>query len=229
MLKCDTECESRFGGVTVSKFAVKNMECNICGRMNEVTILAMGQSQGTADLDFRPPEVRRSAMPLWLHKCDYCRNVFSTTDPMPEYEEKYIDSKEYVNCAGIAGLPELGKRFVKLALIYQHCKEFKNAGDAFLCAAWACDDEKLDVTAIICRRRALACYNEVDVARIPKRELPELKLRIVDMLRRAGMFDEAAAFAGHLKFRTEQYSRICRFQIERARAGDKKCYKIEDV
>lgn len=213
----------------MSKFAVKNMECNICGRMNEITILAMGQSQGTADLDFRPPEVRRSAMPLWLHKCDYCRNVFSTSEPMPEYEEKYIDSKEYVNCAGIAGLPELGKRFVKLALIYQHCKEFKNAGDAFLCAAWACDDEKLDVTAIICRRRALACYNEVDVSTIPKRELPELKLRIVDLLRRAGIFDEAAAFARRLKFRTEQYARICQFQIERAKAGDKKCYKIEEI
>lgn len=213
----------------MSKFAVKNMECNICGRSNEITVLAMASAQGTADLDFRPPEVRRSAMPLWVHKCDYCRNVFSTTDPMPEYEERYIDSKEYVNCAGIAGLSDLGKRFVKLALIYQHCKDYRRAGDAFLCAAWACDDERLDVTAIVCRKRALACYNEVDVLRVAKRELPELKLRIVDVLRRAGMFEEAAAFAGHLKFRTEQYIRIRDFQMERAQAGDKKCYRLEDI
>ncbi len=213
----------------MSKFAVKSMECNICGRSNEVTILAMASSRGTADLDFRPPEVRRSAMPLWVHKCDYCRNVFSTSEPMPEYEEKYIDSKEYVNCAGIAGLPELGKRFVKLALIYQHCKEYKKAGDAFLCAAWVCDDEKLDVTAIVCRKRALSCYNEVDASKVPKRELPELKLRIVDLLRRSGMFDDAAAFAGRLKFKTEQYARIQQFQIDRAKAGDKKCYRLEDV
>lgn len=213
----------------VSKFAVKNMECNICGRMNEITILAMGTSEGTADLDFRPPEVRRSAMPLWVHKCDYCRNVFSTTDPMPEYDEKYTDSKEYVNCANIAGLNEIGKRFVKLALIYQHCKEYRKAGDAFLCAAWSCDDEKLDVTAIVCRKRALTCYNEVDVSKIPKRELPELKLRIVDVLRRAALFEEAAVFAGKLKFRTEQYIKIQEFQIARAKAGDKKCYKLEDI
>lgn len=213
----------------MSKFAVKSMECNICGRSNEVTILAMASSRGTADLDFRPPEVRRSAMPLWVHKCDYCRNVFSTSEPMPECEEKYIDSKEYVNCAGIAGLPELGKRFVKLALIYQHCKEYKKAGDAFLCAAWVCDDEKLDVTAIVCRKRALSCYNEVDASKVPKRELPELKLRIVDLLRRSGMFDDAAAFAGRLKFKTEQYARIQQFQIDRAKAGDKKCYRLEDV
>lgn len=213
----------------MSKFAVKNMKCNICGRSNEITVLAMASAQGTADLDFRPPEVRRSAMPLWVHKCDYCRNVFSTTDPMPEYEEKYVDSKEYVNCAGIAGLSELGKRFVKLALIYQHCKDYRRAGDAFLCAAWTCDDERLDVTAIVCRKRALACYNEVDVSTLAKRELPELKLRVVDVLRRAGMFEEAAAFAGHLKFKTEQYIRIRDFQIIKAKAGDKGCYRLEDV
>lgn len=213
----------------MSKFAVKNMECNICGRMNEVTILAMASSHGTADLDFRPPEVRRSAMPLWVHKCDYCRNVFSTSDPMPDYKEKYIDSKEYVNCGGIANLPELGKRFVKLALIYQHCKEYKKAGDAFLCAAWACDDEKMDVTAIICRKRALTCYNEVDASQISKRELPELKLRIVDLLRRAGMFEEAVVFAKRLKFSKEQNIRIQQFQIAKAKAGDKSCYRLEDV
>lgn len=213
----------------MSKFAVKNMECNICGRMNEVTILAMASNRGLADLDFRPPEVRRSAMPLWVHKCDYCRNVFSTSEPMPDYAEKYIDSKEYVNCGGIAGLPELGKRFVKLALIYQHCKQYKKAGDAFLCAAWACDDEKLDVTAIVCRKRALTCYNEVDVSQISKRELPELKLRIVDLLRRSGMFDEAVLFANRLKFSKEQNIRIQEFQIAKAKALDKGCYNLEDI
>ncbi|MCH5281235.1 MAG: hypothetical protein J1E61_07155 [Lachnospiraceae bacterium] len=213
----------------MSKFVVKDIDCNICGRRNEVTILAMASTKGTADLDFRPAEDRRSAMPLWVHKCGYCRNVFSTSEAMPEYGEKYIDSKEYVNCANIAGLSDLGKRFVRLALIYQRCKEYRKAGDAFLCAAWACDDEKMDVTAIVCRKRALTCYNEVDVSAVPKRELPELKLRITDVLRRAGMFEEAAAFAKQLRFKTEQYIRIRDFQIERAKAGDKQCYKIEEI
>lgn len=213
----------------MSKFSVKKMECNICGRENEITVLAMANQQGTADLDFRPPEVRRSAMPLWVHKCDYCRNVFSTSEKMPDYEEKYIDSKEYVNCGGIASLPELARKFVKLALIYQHCGEYKKAGDAFLCAAWDCDDERMDVTAIVCRKRALACYNEVDVSQLSKRELPELKLRIVDMLRRAGMYDEAIDFAEHLKFHREQNIKIRDFEMELARAADKKCYRIEDI
>ena len=47
----------------MSKFDIKKMRCNICGREQEVTVLAMATQHGLPDLDFRPPEVRRSAMP----------------------------------------------------------------------------------------------------------------------------------------------------------------------
>lgn len=213
----------------MSKFDVKNMKCNICGRTNEVTYLAMGAQQGGPDLDGRPAEVRRSAMPLWIRKCDYCRNVFSTSEPMPEYEEKYIDSKEYVNCGNLTSLPDLAKRFVKIALIYKHCEEYKKAGDHYLHAAWACDDEKMDAMAIVCRKRALQCYNEVDGSKITKRELPDFMLRIMDILRRSGMYDEVIDFAGNCDFEDEKDASICDFQVEKAKERDKKCYRVEDV
>lgn len=213
----------------MSKFAVKNINCNICGRSNEITYLAMGAQTGGPDLDGRPAEVRRSAMPLWIKKCDYCRNVFSTSEAMPDYEEKFIDSKEYVNCGNIAGLSDQGKKFVKIALIYKHCKEYKKAGDHFLYAAWTCDDEKLDALAIVCRKRALKCYNEVNGSKLTKRELPDFMLRILDILRRTGMYDEVEAFAKCCNFLDEKDIAIANFQIEKASARDKKCYKIEDV
>ena len=34
----------------MSKFDVKSMKCNICGRVNEVTYLAMGSQQGGPDM-----------------------------------------------------------------------------------------------------------------------------------------------------------------------------------
>lgn len=213
----------------VSKFAVKYMKCNICGRENEVTYLAMGSQQGGPDLDYRPAEVRRSAMPLWVRKCDYCRNVFSTSEKMPEYEEKYIDSKEYVNCGNIAGLPEQAKRFVKIALIYRHCREFKKAGDYFLYAAWVCDDEKMDAVAIVCRKRALKCYNEVNGAKISARELPDFLLRILDVMRRAGLYDEVIEFASNCDFEDAKDAAVCNFQIRMAKEKNKKCFRIEDV
>ena len=213
----------------MSKFAVKNMKCNICGRVNEVTYLTMGSQQGGPDLDFRPAEVRRSAMPLWVRKCDYCRNVFSTSEEMPEYEEKYIDSKEYVNCGNIAGLPEQAKRFVKIGLIYKHCEDYKKAGDYFLYAAWACDDAGLDAIAIVCRKRALKYYNEVNGSKLAKRELPDFMLRILDILRRSGMYDEVLSFAENCNFEDTKDQAICEFQVQKAKERDKKCYRVEDV
>ena len=213
----------------MSKFNVTTQKCNICGRENEVTILTQAQSLGTADLDFRPAEVRRSAMPLWVKKCDYCRNVFSVTDPMPDYPPKYVDSKEFINCGGIAGLPDLGKKYVRLALIYVKAQEHRRAGNAYLCAAWACDDEKLDVTASICRKKALECYNNVDGRKLSKRELDEFMLRILDMLRRAGMFEEAIEFSRELDFENDQYFKMCEFGRKKAEERDKACYKISDI
>ena len=213
----------------MSKFDIKKMRCNICGREQEVTVLAMATQHGLPDLDFRPPEVRRSAMPLWVHRCDYCRNVFSTSEPMPEYDEKYIDSQEYTTCGGIASLPETGKLFVKEALIYQHVKDYLHAGNYYLYAAWTCDDERLDVIATACRKRALTCYNDVDGSKLSKRQLPELELRIVDILRRCAMYDDAIAIASRFRFKNEQYEQIRLFQIEMAKRQDKHCYRIEDT
>lgn len=168
-------------------------------------------------------------MPLWVRKCDYCRNVFSTSEKMPEYEEKYIDSKEYVNCGNIAGLPEQAKRFVKIGLIYKHCEDYKKAGDYFLYAAWACDDAGLDAIAIVCRKRALKYYNEVNGSKLAKRELPDFMLRILDILRRSGMYDEVLSFAENCNFEDTKDQAICEFQVQKAKERDKKCYRVEDV
>lgn len=213
----------------MSKFIVSKMKCNICGRENEVTTLAMASQQGTYDLDFRPPETKRSSMPLWIKKCDYCRNVFSTSLPMPDCDEKFINSQSFVNCGGIAGLPDLGKNFVKLALVFLHCGEYLNAGDHFLYAAWCCDDEGLDVTASVCRQKALEAYNEVNARTMTKRELLEMELRIVDMLRRCGMFEETIGFLNSIEVEDEKGQAICAFQAKKAAAKDKKCYRMEHI
>ena len=136
---------------------------------------------------------------------------------------------KYVNCGNIAGLPEQAKRFVKIGLIYKHCKEYKKAGDYFLYAAWSCDDAGLDAIAIVCRKRALKYYNEVNGSKLAKRELPDFMLRIMDILRRSGMYDEVLSFAENCDFGDPKDQAVCEFQIQKARERDKKCYRMEDV
>ena len=145
----------------MSKFVDKEMTCNICGHIWQVTILTATTTEGSADLDFRPPEKRRSAMPLWVHKCELCGAVLSVYETTPNVGQEFIASNKYQTCAGIGGLSENGKKFVKIALIYEQAGQMKKAGNYFLNAAWCCDDEGMDVNAKLCREEALRCWNEM--------------------------------------------------------------------
>lgn len=213
----------------MSKFIEKEMNCMMCGHVNTVTILTAATTEGSADLDSRPPEKRRSAMPLWVHQCEHCAAVFSVFEQTPKVEESFLKTQKYVNCAGIAGLPELAKAFVKIALIYEQAAEMKKAGNYFLNAAWCCDDEKLDVNAKLCRDEALRCWNEVDVAEINRRELPELQLKILDTLRRAEHYKEAKTFAKCIRTKDENMKQVIAFEISKSIEKDNGRYTLADA
>lgn len=213
----------------MSKFVEKNMTCVMCGHENAVTILTAATTQGAADLDSRPPEKRRSAMPLWVHACDRCKAVFSVFEDTPKVDKSFLDTQKYENCAGIAGLPELAKNFVKIALIYEQSGEVKKAGNYFLNAAWCCDDNKLYVNAKLCREEALRCWNMVDATEVNKRELPELQLKIIDTLRRSEHFKEAREFAKCVRTNDDNMKQVLAFEISKSIEKDTKCYTLLDA
>ena len=213
----------------MSKFVEKEISCMMCGHVNTVTILTSATTQGSADLDSRPPEKRRSAMPLWVHQCDHCAAVFSVFEDTPKVEKSFLTTQKYENCDGIAGLPSLAQSFVKIALIYEQAGEMKKAGNYFLNAAWCCDDEKLDVNAKQCRDEALRCWNQVDVAEINRREMPELQLKILDTLRRAEHYKDAKEFAKCVKTRDENMKQVLAFEISKSIQRDNRCYTLADA
>ena len=213
----------------MSKFIEKDMNCVMCGHISRVPILTAATTEGSADLDSRPPEKRRSAMPLWVHQCETCGAVFSVFEQTPKVDSSFLGTQKYQNCAGIAGLPELAKSFVRIALIYEQAGEMKKAGNYFLNAAWCCDDEKLDVNAKQCRDEALRCWNEVEVAEINKRELPELQLKILDTLRRAEHYKEAKTFAKCIRTKDENMKQVLAFEISKSIEKDKDCYTLADA
>lgn len=213
----------------MSKFIEKEISCVMCGHVNTVTILTQATTEGSADLDSRPPEKRRSAMPLWVHKCDKCKAVFSVYETTPQVETSFLYTQKYENCAGIAGLPALAQSFVRIALIYEHVGDVKKAGNYFLNAAWCCDDEKLDVNARLCRVEALRCWNEMDARELNKRELPEFQLKILDTLRRAEYFKEAKQFAKCIQTNDENMKQVIAFEISKSIGKDRSCYTLADA
>jgi len=213
----------------MSKFVDKEMVCGVCGHICQVTILTAATTTGTADLDSRPPEKRRSAMPLWVHKCETCGAVFSVFEPMPRVDATFLGTQKYTNCAEIAGLSDLAQSFVKCALIYEQAGEMKKAGNFFLNAAWCCDDEKREVNARLCREEALRCWNEVDVPSVHKREMPELQLKILDTLRKAERFKEAKYFAKCIRTNDENMKQVIAFEISKSIEKDAGCYTLADA
>lgn len=213
----------------MSKFVDKEMTCNICGHICQVTILTATTTEGSADLDFRPPEKRRSAMPLWVHKCELCGAVLSVYETTPNVGQEFIASNKYQTCAGIGGLSENGKKFVKIALIYEQAGQMKKAGNYFLNAAWCCDDEGMDVNAKLCREEALRCWNEMGRGELNNREMPEMQVKILDTLRRSGNFKEARAFAKCMDTSNEQMQQIVAFEVSKAVLKDKGCYTLADA
>lgn len=213
----------------MSKFVDKEMNCNICGHTNIVTILTSATTEGSADLDFRPPEKRRSAMPLWIHKCKRCGSIFSVYEVTPNVGRDFLTTNKYQTCNGIGGLSENGKKFVKIALIYEHAGQMKKAGNYFLNAAWCCDDDGMEVNAKRCREEALRCWNEMGRGELSAREMPEMQVKILDTLRRSGQFKDAKAFAKCINVDDKQMRQIVDFEMGKIIVKDTKCYTLADA
>ncbi len=88
------------------------------------------------------------------------------------------------------------------------------AAEAVLQAAWAAEDTGADATEL--RRRAAGLWQGDE-------------LRRIDILRRAGALDEAAAAAQSLSGLNPEASRIVAFQRERIRAGDTGRYLLSSA
>ena len=102
--------------------------------------------------------------------------------------------------------------FLRWALICERTGNAGKAAEATLFAAWSLDDAGQDAAAL--RRRAAMLWGEPDD--------PEAALRLVDLLRRAGDFDAAAARAVLLDGMAldENSAAILAFQRSRIAAAD---------
>ena len=127
--------------------------------------------EGAPDLDGRPGEPARSTLPRWLQRCRGCGACAPDLAAVPSGAAGIVRSEAYQ----AERSPFL--RWAALAV------GSEAEGDAWLQAAWSAEDAGQPSGEL--RRRAAAAWQEA-VA-------PELVVRAADVLRRAGLFAEAAA------------------------------------
>ena len=129
------------------------------------------------DLDLRPGEPTRSTLPRWVATCRGCGAAAPDLTRLPPAAKTTVDTPDYRAITG----PEAP--FLRWAAILEAAGEPAEAAQATLEAAWLLDDANRDATPL--RRRAAALMAEP--------ETTQDALRLVDILRRAGEIDAAAA------------------------------------
>ena len=201
-------------------------KCPLCGKISRHRIVMGADGSDVYDLDTRPPETRRSTMFSWVQECPYCGYVANKLTDKPPVDAAFLQTPEYVDCGGIAFQSDLAKQFYRLYLIKTKAGDARNAYWSALEAAWASDDFLDDQSAVACRKLAIEPL-EKWIEQDPGNE--HLKAMKIDVLRRAGKFDEAIQYAEQLTFSDGFLQKIADYEVELAKKQDAACHKTDEV
>jgi hypothetical protein len=159
------------------------------------------------DLDLRPGEPTRSTLQNWVQTCQGCGAVATDLALLPPGSIEIVESEAYLD---LHARPETATPFLRAAMV---CREGDRAG-ALLQAAWAADDAEDTEAAAHYRREAAACWGEPDGV--------ESALRLIDILRRAGLLEAAEECSGVIAMDAmdERSADILVYQRARIAQGD---------
>lgn len=164
------------------------------------------------DLDMRPGEPARSTLRDWIQTCRTCTAAAPDLAALPAGTAGVVATEAY------GGLTTDGTEetlpFRRWALICDATGDQAEAAEAWLQGAWAADDAAEMTEAAGLRTRVAAAWANTDRT--------ETALRRLDVLRRAGLFDEATAWAETLAGRglDETAAAVLEFQRQRIAQRD---------
>lgn len=162
----------------------QTVACGVCGTSARPEFRAP-QPEIAPDLDMRPGEPTRSTLRDWIQVCPGCGAAAPALSALPASVRAVVESDEY-RMLSTASLEET-LPFRRWAMICRHIGDRAEEAEALLQAAWAADDAATMTEAARLRTDVAAMWDGTDDV--------ELGLRRLDVLRRAGLFDEAASWA----------------------------------
>ncbi|MDR3529711.1 MAG: hypothetical protein P4L90_04000 [Rhodopila sp.] len=185
--------------------------CPVCGTDARSPFRAP-QPEIAPDLDMRPGEPTRSTLRDWIQVCPQCGASAPDLSALPQTARAVVESDEY-RALSTSGLEET-LPFRRWALICERTGDRAQQAEALLQAAWAADDAAVMTEAAGLRTAVAALWDGTQDV--------ELGLRRLDVLRRAGLFDAAEAWAATLSERgpDELARSIIGFQRARIAARD---------
>lgn len=199
--------------------------CSVCGQSTEQRVIGSTNMFGYSDLDLRPPQMRRSTMPLWLQTCPSCGYVAPELSDETKATREWLASDEYLSLDGLPedDLPHLAITFYRRHKILLLDGDPVGAARNLLRAAWACDDEQLTDLARELRRR---CAKLIDDNPSSYWDGGDARILHADILRRAGMVDRVVMECRRAPFDNDILTKIAEFEVRLAGEGRVGCYTV---
>jgi hypothetical protein len=172
--------------------AAGTLRCAVCGTESRHPPHRLSPPEQPPDLDLRPGEPVRSTMARWLQQCPVCGYC------APDLGRAHPAAVQAVRAAPFRALladnaiPPLGRRFLAWALVLEETGALHASAEATLQAAWVADDLGRPDLARAWRLDAVALWRSGPALDF------EQSVRVVDALRRAEAWDDAAASAEEL-------------------------------
>jgi hypothetical protein len=163
---------------------MSELHCGVCGNPVRAAFRAP-QPEIAPDLDMRPGEPARSTLRDWIQVCSKCGAAVPDLTALSPAARPAVESDAYRMLSTTGSEETLP--FRRWALICEQAGNPAEQAEALLQAAWAADDAAAMSEPAKLRQQVAALWaGTTDV---------ELGLRRLDVLRRAGQFDEASDWA----------------------------------
>jgi hypothetical protein len=228
--------------VTDEAWQYGEVKCGICRARSGQTVAPSLASDDAPDLDGRPSEPLRSALPFMLGRCPECGYVGAADGlwaprgrARREAVRNLIESKAYRRLSRDAKLPIVARTFLCRSWIDEVVGDPSRAFLGALFAAWACDDEGLREAAGELRTRALEQWEIAESlgrAGHPDWSCGYSEAVRAEMLRRTDRFAESievAVAALALAGVPEGIRQALAYIADRSARGDREPHDLQDA
>jgi len=156
------------------------VKCALCGKESTHPYLASSSQLG-CELDGRPTGMYRHTMECWAQICSNPKCGYASGNIAKESANarECVKSADYISHLKSPGMRETVRKFYLSALVALWAKNPSEAFEYFVYAAWACDDAGLAQDARAYRMLAVNLFSG------------EVNVTLVDLMRRAGSFNQA--------------------------------------
>ena len=201
-------------------------KCSFCKKQYEDFSIQSTSSFGSRDLDIRPASPERYTLGDDLFVCPNCG--FIQLNPNSKVIRsirtllnirRLMDSTDY-QFPLEGALPKIAQNYVRVAMLLNILNP-SIGYYYFLKAAWCCDDCQQEESAKLLRKQALAELKK------KKSITEEDALQQMDIMRRAGLFDEL--ISENFSDYSDGFKKVREFQLSLAKGKDSACHQMDEV